>query len=1346
MKRTLLLTLLLLSLAAGGMRAQTGKHFDADKQMSSSFTTQVYQDRDGFMWVATRNGLNRYDGYQFQILKKEQKENLGMASNYVNCLLQNRHGLFYIGMYGALQTYDGERFTDITTRDLEGRVVPCYITCLLERTNGEILIGTSGHGMLQITDKTSAQEMGGALEGLFGVHRILEDRWGRLWIVTESQGLWLYDESADRVQRFLDKEDERSTLTDICEDSEGRIYVATTGRGLLQMEGSHIVPIAGTEGKAISTLCASRSGTVLIGYDGEGVAIYDPHTGQLTDNPYYSRELNLSTTKVYSIAEDRSGNIWLGLLQKGIFMQPGGRDTGFGYMGSKLGERNVIGQACVTSVLRSTGGLLWVGTDKDGLYCLSADMRLVKHFKEDFPTTILSLCEDSEGRIWAGSYKEGVGVIDPTQMTFRPYRLPQGTTVSVFGLQADRDGHLWMGTMGDGLLRIDLAKADGGATDAVKAYVTLQEPDDTYLQNSIINNYISQISLSPDGRRIYVATSVGVSAMDIATENWREAFGGVNCLNYGMAVRTAREFGGKLYVGTNDGLYTYDLAGRAQEVITYTKESRLAENGISSIEQDHQGRLWIATDHGLCCLNPSTGYIENYFVDDGLQSNEFSDGASFRSPDGEMLFGGLGGITWFNPEHIRQSQWNAEVQLTAFFVNGESVTSSTRSGLWHVTDTTIMASRRFNLSSSAKAFALKLSTFTYENPEHIVYLFRINNDRWVRMQPGDNTIALSRMPAGVYHFRIVAEHNSIRTPERTFTIVIHAPWYRTPLAFLLYFLAAAAAAWVYLRYVRRKQQHLHAEEMADARMRFFMDISHEIRTPLTLIISPLLSLIKQDQDPYRRSVYETIRRNSERILGLINQLMDIRKIEKQQMQMHMQQTDLIGFVDDLYTLFEQQARNKNIQFAFKHDDDQLPVWIDRGNFDKVIVNILSNAFKYTPAGGDITINVSHDQQHATIAVADSGVGIPEDQLEKIFERFYQASSSGTQTGTGTGIGLHLTRSLVELHHGTIIAHNLQPKGCEFVVTIPLGKEHLKPEEIMEDTAEMGQQAEAVSLTDWGERDNGSQPEEAPTAAEVIPRILIAEDDPEIRDYLAAQLGNDYTIVTRSNGREAFSEALHQLPDLIISDVMMPEMDGYTLCANLKRNPQTFHVPVILLTAKSSDEDQLAGLETGAEAYFTKPFNMDILRRTIINLIHTHRQLRLKYERVDALEQQLDDVKLTSPDDKLLKRIMDVINQNIQNSELSIDNIASEVGISRVHLHRKMKALTGQTPHEFIRSIRLKQAAHLLSQPGMNITEVVYACGFTSAASFATIFKKYYGMAPREYMLQINNNSKTTNQS
>ena len=1325
------ITLLLAAVSVAS--AQTGKHFDADKEMSSSFTTQVYQDRDGFVWVATRNGLNKYDGYQFQILKKEQKENLGMASNYVNCLLQNRHGLFYVGMYGALQTYDGEKFTDIKTCDRDGHIVACFVRCLMERSNGDILIGTSGHGVMRMTDATTAQEMGGALTDLFGAHRILEDRWGRLWIVTESQGLWLYEPSSDRLQRFLDSEEDRSTLTDVCEDSEGRIYVGTSKKGLLLMDGSRIVPIAGTEKKPISTLCVSRLGTVLIGYDGEGVAIYDPHTGLLTDNPYYSREIDLSTAKVYSIAEDRSGNIWLGLLQKGIYMQPT-RETGFSYMGSKLGERNVIGESSIMSVLKSSDGRLWVGTDRDGLYCLTADRQLIRHFKEDFPSTILTLCEDGRGRIWFGSYKEGLGIIDPVKMTWQPFRLPQGPAVSVFSLAADRDGYLWAGTMGDGLLRIDLAKAGHNDADAVRAYVAPPETDDDHTVNNLVNNYISHISLSPDGRRIYVSTSIGVSAMNIATENWLSAFGGVNVLTAGMAVRTAREFGGKLYVGTNDGLYSYDLAGRAKEAKTYPEESRLAENGISAIEQDHRGRLWIATDHGLCSLEPTTGHTENYFVDDGLQSNEFSDGASCVSSDGEMIFGGLGGITWFNPMHIRQSQWNAEVQLTALFVNGEPVTPSTRSGLWHVTDTTIMASHRFNLNSSAKTLSLKLSTFTYETPEHVSYLFRINNDKWVRMQPGDNTIALNRLPIGSYHFRVVAEHNSIRTPERTFTIIIHAPWYRTPLAFLFYSLLLLAILWSFTSYVRQKNKHARAEELNEARTRFFMDISHEIRTPLTLILSPTLTLMKQDKDPYRRSIYETIRRNAERILGLINQLMDIRKIDKQQMQLHMQQTDLIGFIEDLYTLFDQQALNKNIRFSFLHDADELPVWIDRGNFDKVIVNILSNAFKFTPAGGGITIRVSHDSQHATIAIADSGPGIPEAQLEKVFDRFFQASSGSSQAATGTGIGLNLTRSLVKLHHGSIDVHNVQPTGCEFVVTIPLGKAHLKPEEIMEEETK-GEQTIKVK-----EGDSEALTEEMQTPATVAPRILIAEDDPEISTYLAKQLEKDGTVVTHANGREAFVDALHQLPDLIISDVMMPEMDGYTLCASLKRNPQTTNVPVILMSAKSSDEDQLTGLETGAEAYFTKPFNMEIVRRTAINLIHAHRQIRLKYERMDALEEQVEDVKVKSPDEKLLDRIMDVINQNIQNSDISIDEIATEVGISRVHLHRKMKALTGQTPHDFIRGIRLKQAANLLRQPGMNIAEIVYACGFSSAASFATIFKKFYGMAPRDYMLQ---NRKTT---
>jgi DNA-binding response OmpR family regulator len=464
-------------------------------------------------------------------------------------------------------------------------------------------------------------------------------------------------------------------------------------------------------------------------------------------------------------------------------------------------------------------------------------------------------------------------------------------------------------------------------------------------------------------------------------------------------------------------------------------------------------------------------------------------------------------------------------------------------------------------------------------------------------------------------------------------------------------------------------------------------------------------------------------------------MMDLRKIDKGQMQMRMCETDLINFVGDIYMLFTQQAKSKNIQFSYEHDTQILPAWIDRNNFDKVIANILSNAFKFTPTGGVVRLRVTHSEKEATISVYDNGEKIPEDKLERIFERFYQSPSSINDRNMGTGIGLDLTRSLVELHHGTISAHNnTDGKGCEFVVTIPLGNEHLKPEEMITEnlevtpTTSLFDEEPTVEVPEQSVRPKGNQQQ----------LIVIAEDDSEIRDYLVQELSADYKVVGCENGKKAFAEVLKTTPDLLISDIMMPEMDGNTLCSKVKTNPATSHVPVILLTAKNREEDQLEGLETGADAYIVKPFNMDILRRTIINLIHTHQMLRLKYGRNDDLEKKVDDVQIQSPDDKLMERVMQVINKNIGNAELSVDDIAEEVGISRVHLHRKMKELTGQTPHDFIRNIRLKQAANLLTTQNMNITEVMYACGFNNPASFSTIFKKFYGMSPREYMNEHNN--------
>ena len=491
-----------------------------------------------------------------------------------------------------------------------------------------------------------------------------------------------------------------------------------------------------------------------------------------------------------------------------------------------------------------------------------------------------------------------------------------------------------------------------------------------------------------------------------------------------------------------------------------------------------------------------------------------------------------------------------------------------------------------------------------------------------------NELTFTHLAPGTYRFRVKAERNNIETPEKAFTVIIHSPWYRSAWAYCLYLIGLGILIWQLVMNRRRKEQtrlriqeHIHAEEMSDAKLRFFMNISHEIRTPMTLIVTPLLSLIKNEDDPHRKGVYETIKRNAERILNLINQMMDLRKIDKGQMQMRMKETDLVPFVKEIFELFQSQAKAKRLSFSFEHDTDSLPIWIDRRNFDKVIMNILSNAFKFTPSGGEIGIRITHDDKNATIAISDNGEKIPEDKLDKIFERFYQTASTVNDRNVGTGIGLDLTRSLVELHHGTISAHNLQ-EGCEFVVSIPLGNAHLKPEEMIMEEEEVSNLVEPI-IEETEEEESEMPVIDLPSNYRMT--VVIAEDDDEIRGYLDSELSKDYDVRVCTNGREALSEILHTKPDLVVSDVMMPEMDGNTLCSKIKTNPSTNHIPVVLLTAKNRDEDKLEGLETGADAYIVKPFNMDILRRTIINLLNSHRLLQLKYGRNDSLEEQVDQV-------------------------------------------------------------------------------------------------------------------------
>lgn len=1329
--------------------AQSGKLFNTDNQLSSNLATQVFQDKSGFIWIATRNGLNNYDGYHITVIKKDMSNFLGLNSNYINSIAQDEKEHILLGTNNSLLEFTGSEFLKIPMLDSKGKELATYVKQVYPLKNKDVAVATSGYGiMLKKQDEQKCHAMKGEVEKLKYIHKLLEDKRGRLWIITDDGKLYRKETNGRVTSHFAGTEGVGAQ--DIRQDALGNLYLASKNQGVhLLRAGSNVFTRISSIGNLpIDNIYISRNNKLYIGCDGLGIYVYDPQTGFLQDNPLFSRLVNLAKSKVTSIIEDNQGNIWVSMLQKGVFMQSNIQND-FNYMGFRLGNRNVIGENCVTSLSINQGNQVWVGTDKDGLYLFNIATNSVEgHFLNQ--STVLTLCKDQQGRTWVGTYTDGLGYMDAAG-SFHPVDLGISKSVGILDIKQDPQGNIWIATMGKGLFCL---QKDGSRRN----YKAKYGADNNFKVNSLPNDYLIKLSFSNDGNHLYVATSVGLACLDRKRNSWISTFKGINCLNKNSFSHCVFvDSKDHVWYGTEDGAFCFDFRKGIKPKL-YTTANGLTDNSVASITEDYQGNIWLGTIKGLNKLALKSGTITKFYAESGLQSNEFSDASVCTTQDRKtILIGGSGGLNWFQADQVRQHPWQAKVVISGFILNNKMVTPGMKSGSYTITDNWSTFSRDFQLSHEDNTFTLQLSTLTYNDVEQISYVYSINGDAWRTVPAGQNELAFSHMAPGSYKYRIKAICNGYETPVKEFTIIVHPAWYASIWAKLFYLLLLIAAIMLYLRHRKRQmedqlilQQHIHAEEMGEAKIKFFMNISHEIRTPLTLIITPLLSLIKEDKEPHRQGIYEIIRKNSERILHLINQMMDLRKIDKGQMVMRMCKTDMVSFINEEYDLFKQQAIAKSIDFEYQHDCEELPVWIDRNNFDKVIINTLSNAFKFTPTAGHILLSLTHTGHHAYISIKDSGIGIPKDKLETIFQRFYQTPADPSDRNIGTGIGLDLTRSLVELHYGTISARNNEGEkgskfehGSEFIIRIPLGKDHLKPEEIIEEEEMKKEQNNELAEAEQEKQlaENNDQPAETLNNSDTTPasakgakaEIVIVEDEEDIQEYLKAQLSSDFKIRTYPNGKVALNEILKNKPDLVISDIMMPEMDGTTLCAKLKSNINTNDVPIILLTAKSREEDQLEGLQTGADAYILKPFNMDILHRNIINLLTVRRTLRNKFTGNESQNHQVEQIEMQTPDNSLMQRVMEVINENINDSDLSVDMIAQKVGISRVHLHRKMKELTNQTPHSFIRNIRLQQAAKLLKDGKQSITEVMYACGFSNSASFSTMFKNLYGCSPREYM-------------
>ena len=1333
------------------INAQIGTFYTTDNELiSSSLINTIYQDQRNYIWIATEDGLNKYDGVKFTIYKNRPDDSTTIKNNYVRSLFEDSYGHFWVGCINALHLYDRatDRFTEVKIFN-DNKLISTHYTSIIESKNHDIWITTSGEGIIRIRKDDQEYHTDRRLtERLSSIYltTMIEDRKGRFWIASENQGLNMYDPATDEVVVFKAPQAIGSNqISAICEDNQGNLFVGTLNNGLYkfnqQAQKFELIPDVNGSNISVKSLLLDNTNRLLVGTDGQGIKIYNEAIMQLEDSKILSTPFDLSKMKVHAILQDKTGNIWIGLFQKGVFLNPENANK-FNYWGHKSYHQDIIGSSSVMSLLKDKEDVLWIGTDNDGIYKLDKQGHSY-HFvpgKNSVPYTVLSMIEDDNGNIWGGSFLQGLFRLEKKDGRCIYYnnlfdKTENTAQNKLFCLAKDNRNRIWIGTHGAGIYVFDLQRME---------YI-----DHYYRWSSerhIPNDYINCILCDESGM-IWVGSHDGFFKLN--PDNHRmDDFTKPGILPGKVVYSITEDKNENLWLGTPVGLACFNK--QIQSSIIYTVEHGLSSNVICGILNDNSGNLWLSTHSGISYLTVAEENFVNYYALDGLQGNEFSIGAAFKSKDGELFFGGTGGVTSFYPDKMTDQRVPLSLYMTGLYLKNEPVVAGQKSGNNVIINRFISDVDSICLSYEDNMFALDFSTFDFGFSERIYYQYMLEgfNSQWMTTGRGVNRINFTNINYGTYKLRIKAFIYSNSSEEKVLTLVIRPPWYLTWWAKLIYFILFALVVWgitwFILEKIRHKNELLrreHAEQISEAKLQFFINVSHEIRTPMTLIMGPLEKLLMKNNSLELHNTYLLIYRNAQRILRLINQLMDVRKIDKKQMQLKFRETDMIGFIKDIMKSFEYAAQKKNIDFKFNNETPVLKVWVDLNNFDKVLFNVFSNAFKFTPVQGEIKVELTTGNDFSTnkplrnyfeIRIIDNGIGIDKEKIEKIFERFYQISSEVTNSNFGTGIGLHLARSLVEMQHGIIYAVNrTDHTGSCFIIRMPLGKEHLKEDEIEIIPENMPMKTFAYS------RKEDLFDIDIETTMETISRprkkyrVLIADDDWEINNYIKMELDPFYKITQVNTGKEALELILAKKPDLVISDIMMPEMDGITLCRKIKSNVNINYIPVILLTAKSDDRDWAIGLDIDADAYIIKPFNPEILKKTISNLLSNRERLKDKFH--SHLHGKIGAIELNPFDDVLMEKIVKVINNNLSNPKLNVKMLGDEVGLSRVHIYRKLKELTGQSTSDFIRTIRLEQAKKLLKQKKLTISQVAEAVGFVSLSYFSTSFSEFYGISPSEYM-------------
>ncbi|MES2651606.1 MAG: two-component regulator propeller domain-containing protein [Bacteroidota bacterium] len=1309
------------------------KRLNVENGLSQSSVLAIAQDAKGFIWFGTRFGLNKYDSQSFKTYLHEKKNEKSLSDSEYSALLTLKDGTLLIGTLVGLNKYNeaADNFDRFQHQENDSQSIShSKINCIFQDNANRVWVGT-GNG-LNLIDTKSKYRFSRFLYNKNlpqQVYAIAQDHTGTLWLST-TDGLMSMSIKNGKVKfnYFKDFSAEINKpidnhITSIVEDRENNLWIGTkqTGLSKLDLSTGKFTTYKflssnknGISSNNIRKIIVDREGKIWIGtlY---GINIYNPESktfSSIQNEP--QNPSSLSQNSVYDIFQDRQGIIWIGTYFGAINMvYP--NYTPFKIYSSSKTTSGLSGNV-ISTIMEDDKHNLWVGTEGEGLNYFDRKTNAYTHYRFDpnnrkslSSNLVKSVIKDRKNRIWVGTHLGGLNLFQDKTKSFTRYTSRKNDASSISSdeitvLFEDSFGRFWVGT-NRGL----------NAFEAETGKFIRKRLNDF----SDVIFYIFEDSK----QSLWVATSTGLYQLKKGANRFtllptKAPYKDISCITEDME--------GSLYLGTfRDGLYK--LNTQRKKVKRIAEKDGLPSNTIMGVLEDNTHHLWISTDKGLCKYNPATKTFKLYNTKDGLPGDEFNYRSFLKDDEGAFFFGGLSGMISFFPQQIRENKHIPSIIFTGLKLFNKPVNLH---GDDELLDQNISTIKSITFKSNQNVFSIDFTLLNFIKSNKNTYAYKLSgfekNWNYVSVPSASYT----NLSPGNYTLMVKGTNNDRLWTNKVSTLHIKVlpPFYKTWWAYLLYFIVFASILFILIRYLLIRAVLKKEKEVNEHKLDFFTNISHEIRTPLTLIVGPLEQLIDNAKDnPSLNRDLQPIKNNADRLMNLVTELLDFRKAESGKMTLQISPGNLVKFCREIFLAFQNMAIANKIDYTFETESEEIELYFDKVQMEKVLFNLLSNAFKFTDEGGKISLKIEEGKDAITIQIRDNGRGIPIDRQANLFTDFYQANPNAS---IGTGLGLSLSKSITELHHGTIAFESVPQTSTCFTLSLKIGKAHFSPSDFITDYVYYDDKinyklAQEITLT------------ETPIPAVLTeekskPSILLVEDNLDVRLFIKKALQTTYTVFESENGLKGWESAIELIPDLIISDVMMPIMDGLKMCRKLKTDERTSHIPIVLLTARSAYVHQINGFENGADAYIMKPFNLKILALNINNLLVARETLKKKFANVITLEPK--NMVINTTEQNFLHKIIQIIEDNISNTDFDVPTLSAEIGMSQPVLYKKIRALTDLSVNDFIKSLRLKRAAQLLKAGADNISEVAFAVGFNDRKYFSLEFKKYFGKTPSDYML------------